>query len=100
MFHTKVLGTIIYSAIIILNLTILYGVITSKSQVNFDVVTKITINQANIKVLIFSSILNILLMLILLFCIWMIYPKFIATITTIFIANMGITRYKLYKLKL
>ena len=99
MFHTKVLGTILYFAIIIFNLTILYRVIISKSQVNFDIVTKITINQSNIKVLIFSSILNILLMLILLFCIWVIYPNFIGTITIIFIANMGITRYKLYKLK-
>ena len=99
MFHTKVLGTILYFAIIIFNLTILYRVIISKLQVNFDIVTKITINQSNIKVLIFSSILNILLMLILLFCIWMIYPNFIGTITIIFITNMCITRYKLYKLK-
>lgn len=99
MVYTKILGTILYCAIIIFNLTILYRVITSKSQVNFDVVTKITINQANIIVLIFSSILNILLMLILLFCIWVIYQNFNVTITTMFIANMAITRYKLYRLK-
>jgi len=45
MFHTQAFGTILYFAIIIFNLTTVYRVITSKSQVSVNVLTKITINR-------------------------------------------------------
>ena len=99
MFYIQIFSIIVSFTIIIFNITLLYGVITSKSHVNFDLVTKITLNQQKAKVLIFNTILNILLMLVNMFSIWMVHTDFISIISFIFISNMCITRYKIYKLK-
>ena len=99
MFHIQVFGIVVSFTIIIFNITLLYRVITSKSHVNFDLVTKITINQRNAKILIFNSILNILLMLVNMFSIWIVHIDFISIISFIFIVDMCITRYKIYKLR-
>lgn len=98
MFKAQVFGTIAYSVIIIFNLIILYKIRTSKLQVKFDLVTKITINQKNIKILIVRSVINVLLMAIIIFSIWILQPIFCSIINIIFIINEGITRCRLYNL--
>lgn len=99
MFNAQVICTIVYFFIIVFNVINLYRLITSKSQTMADLRTKIMITKQNTKVLMFSSILNILLIFVSIFSIWSKYRILFSIINLIFIINISITRYVLYRLK-